>query len=235
MSRKIKPGNKIAKKEGSLVALTLTEPEWERQDQETLMAFDAFKYFRDMKMNRNLADVARHFAADDEDIYKAKYSAVCRWSTKYKWAERVSKYQKWLDSIYLEETKSKVKEMATRHADYAEQTIEALYMPIMRFGAKNKKINEARQIAKITNQYYEDEDDDLDEMKLSQLLNLVFRSAPLLNIAADMERKARGEATEISKSDVTSAGESIKPNINILIKGTHSPLMQEFEEQIANG
>lgn len=210
----------------------LTSPEWERQVQETSMAWEAFKYYRDMPINRNLSEVARFFTGYDEDKFKGKYATIQAWSFKWKWSDRIRLYQSMLDAIYLEETKLKVKEMASRHAEFAENTLDALITPIKAYHKKYKAINDRYKIARLSDPNFIDPDDDIDEMKLSQLFNLVLRSAPLLPITADMERKSRGEATEISRTDVTSNGESIRPNINILVKGTMSPLMRQFEDQI---
>lgn len=228
-ARKPKQGKDVKRYE--LEIFELKSPEWERQLQETSAAWEAFKFYRDMRINRNLSDVARHFAKSPEH-FKSKYSVMMSWSFKWKWAERIRLYQTMLDAIYLEETKLKVKEMATRHAEFAENTLNALFTPIQAYNKKFKTITERAQLAKLKDPNYIDPDDDIDEMKLSQLLNLVFRSAPLLPITADMERKSRGEATEISKTDVTTNGESIRPSINFLVKGSVSPLGKQFEEQI---
>jgi len=205
----------------------LTHPEWERQAEETMQNWDAFKMYRDMGLTRSLGAVAR--ALTTKEKYKGKYQVILTWSYRWRWTDRLIAYQRHIDAIYLEETQKSVKEMAVRHADYAKNTMQSLYVPIMEFGRKFNMINEARKIAKLQGREFVDIDSDIENMTLKELLNLVYKSAPLLSVTADMERKSRGEPTDISSRDITTGGEAIKPDIKVVVNGTQSTILREFE------
>lgn len=212
--------------------IELVYPEWERQDRETLQSFEAFKIYRDLGLIRSYTAVTKKLLPPETTNYKGKYQVVLAWSYRYRWVERVSAYQRYMDSVFLQEKETAVKEMVHRHAEYAKQTMQSLYVPVVEFGRKYNLINEMRKTALRNNIPFNDDSSDLDHMTLSQLLTLVQKSAPLISAMADMERKSRGEPTEITANDVTSGGQVIKPDIKVVVNGTHSTIMKEYENKL---
>lgn len=220
------PEERKSKKEKYEKKIELVYPEWERQTNESPRSFEAYKYYRDMGYTRSLYAVAQKFTKDN---LKSKYQVVLIWSYKFRWNERIACYQKYIDSIYLEETKNAIKEMAHRHSEYAKQTMQALYVPIMEFAKKYNLINDMKKTAIREGIPFNNNEADIDTMKLSQLIALVQKSAPLIDVMADMERKARGEPTLIATNDLTSNGNEIKADIKVVVNGSKSNLMKEYE------
>ncbi|GAB1371188.1 hypothetical protein MASR1M45_12500 [Candidatus Kapaibacterium sp.] len=209
----------------------LIPPEWERQEEETLQSWEAFKLFRDMGITRTMSAVARQLSTPDK--YRGKYQVVQNWSYKWRWTERIIAYQKYLDAIYLEETKKNVKEMATRHAEYAKNTMQSVYVPVMEFIRKYSKIENLKKNPLLSDSDLKAiSESDIEKMTLSQLMNLVYKSAPLMSVLADMERKSRGEPTNISSSDITTGGEQLKPDIKIVVNGSQSTILKEYENNL---
>ena len=175
---------------------------------------------------RSLSAVAQKLSRGN---LRSKYQGILIWSYKFKWNERIAAYQRYMDSIYLEETKNAVKEMAHRHAEYAKQTMQSLYVPVLEFAKKYNLINDMKRTAAREGIRFTNTDADLDNMTLSELLTLVHKSAPLINTMADMERKARGEPTQIAANDITSNGGAIKADIKVVINGSKSTILKEYE------
>lgn len=82
---------------------------WEKQPEESIRAFDAFRTYRDMGAERSLAKVA-------QKLNKSK-TIVARWCGKYNWVERVIEYDKNLDSTNIEATEKAIKQMCKRQIE----------------------------------------------------------------------------------------------------------------------
>lgn len=195
---------------------TLTYPEWEKQPKEPPIAWEYFKSYRDMGIFRSHRNVARLFHGE-ERVEKAR-SNIGNFASIWRWADRIDAYQRHLDRVQMEETEKAVKEMASRHADYAKNTIYAAYFPIIEL---LKKIQRG-------------DTKDITDMTSKELLALTFKSAQVLVSVADLERKTRGEPTDIRKMglDHTSGGESIKPSININVSGSMSSLLAKNSKEL---
>lgn len=210
----------------------LVYPEWERQDSETLQSWEAFKIYRDMGATRSLSRVAKELVGPG-DKYKSKYKVIFTWSAKWSWVDRIVAYQKYIDELYQDEVKNQVKEMASRHADFAKNTMQSLYVPVIKF------IQEFQEIEKLKNKPNKSElekkklkESGFESMTLNQLLSLVYKSGTLLPQIADMERKSRGEPTNITSNDVTSGGNQIIPDIKIVVHGSQSTILKEYESKL---
>ncbi|MCO5252555.1 MAG: hypothetical protein M9949_14200 [Candidatus Kapabacteria bacterium] len=189
----------------------LVYPEWEKQPKESTIAWEYFKSYRDMGIFRSHRNVAKIFNTPERvDIARRNIGNI---AAIWRWTERIDAYQRHLDKIQMEETEKAVKEMASRHADYAKNTIYAAYFPIIEL---LKKIQRG-------------DTKDITDMSSKELLALTFKSAQVLVSVADLERKTRGEPTDIRKMglDHTSGGEKIKPSISINVSGSQSNLLKE--------
>lgn len=207
----------------------LSYPEWERQENETLGSWEAFKMYRDMGAVRSLTAVTNELI-NTKSKFKSKHRVMQGWSTKWLWTDRIAAYQVHLDRIYLEQMEKSVKEMATRHAEYAKNTMQALYSPVLGYA---KIFKEVEKLKAKPNKSAADKQRlkelGADNLTLTQWLNLVYKSAALIPSVADMERKSRGEPNNITSSDVTSGGEPIVPSIKIVVQGSQSTILKEYE------
>ncbi|PFP29391.1 hypothetical protein COJ96_10835 [Bacillus sp. AFS073361] len=84
---------------------------YERREGESVKAFEAFKVYRDMGMDRSLAKVG-------EKLGKST-TLMERWSSKYEWVERSQAYDDDIDRKAIIENEKKRKEMVKRHAQAA--------------------------------------------------------------------------------------------------------------------
>ncbi|MEH7114554.1 hypothetical protein V7124_19640 [Neobacillus niacini] len=82
---------------------------YERQDEETKKAFEAFVEYRNMGMDRSLREVAKKL---DKSL-----ALIGRWSSANNWVERAAEYDKDMDRKALIEDEKKRREMVKRHAN----------------------------------------------------------------------------------------------------------------------
>ena len=160
---------------------------WERQPNEPIMLFEAFVRYRDMGRERTIAKVALELNRSRKML--APHSA------KWKWGDRTKAWIDELDRIKRETTIREIQEMAKRHAQQAmiHQRITMIPAEMLTKKLQNKE-----------------ESDKFNKMTTDKLYALALDAANTFTKVVDVERKSRGEATEISKQDITSAGETIK-------------------------
>jgi hypothetical protein len=82
---------------------------YERQDDETKKAFEAFVEYRNMGLDRSLREVAKKL---DKSL-----TLIGRWSSANNWVERAGEYDKEMDRKALIEDEKKRREMVKRHAN----------------------------------------------------------------------------------------------------------------------
>lgn len=84
---------------------------WERQENETDVAFEAFKTYRDMGLARSLSKVG-------EALGKSE-TLMSRWSSEHNWVDRARAWEDEQDRILRNEQIEDIKKMRKRHADIA--------------------------------------------------------------------------------------------------------------------
>lgn len=84
---------------------------YERQEGESIKAFEGFKLYRDMGIDRSLAKVGEKLGKSD--------TLISRWSSKNNWVERVQAYDDEMDRKAILENEKKRREMVKRHANAA--------------------------------------------------------------------------------------------------------------------
>lgn len=85
-----------------------TEYVWERLENESAEAYEAFSLYRDMNpAERSLAQVGRKLG-------KSK-ALMERWSSKHEWQRRVREYERYIDAIALRKATTQLAEMRARH------------------------------------------------------------------------------------------------------------------------
>lgn len=109
-----------------------------------------------------------------------------RWSSTWRWVERVKAWDAHLDRTRRAATESEVAKMAKRHADQAADFQGALTQPVKELLARVDR-----------------DPGVLKELPLDDLLALVARSSSAYKSAVDVERLARGLETDRAALDVT--------------------------------
>jgi hypothetical protein len=89
---------------------TLREP-WERQENESVQAFEAFQLYRDMGTERSLIKV--------EQKLDKSHNLIGRWSKNHKWVARVEAWTDEQDRITRENLSKGVTAMRKNHTDIA--------------------------------------------------------------------------------------------------------------------
>lgn len=92
---------------GDQVAVCL----WERQDAESLKAFEAFACYRDMGEERSYVKVA-------EQLRKSA-QLIGRWGRAYGWKDRIAAYERQLDRQAQELQQEEITKMRMRQREYA--------------------------------------------------------------------------------------------------------------------
>lgn len=84
---------------------------WERQENESDVAFEAFKTYRDMGAERSLASVGKKLGKSQ--------TLMERWSSNHSWVDRARSWDDEQDRILRNEQIKDIKRMRQRHADLA--------------------------------------------------------------------------------------------------------------------
>lgn len=158
---------------------------WERQPKENEWAFLAFNLYKDIGVDRTVAKVARQLGKSESHCYMMHH--------KWKWTERA---QAWDDEVQRKKNEATIKaaqDMAKRHASMS----MAYQAPFL-------------SMAKIAIDKIKADEDDFKEMEIDKFLKVFIDFAKTLDTITGVERKARGEATEITKTDITSNGKGIR-------------------------
>jgi len=89
---------------------TVAEP-WERREEETTVAFEAFATYRDMGLKRSCDRVAKQLGKSN--------TLIERWCTRHEWVDRSAAWDARLDEQARESVVDQVREMAERHIKLA--------------------------------------------------------------------------------------------------------------------
>lgn len=85
-----------------------TDYTWERQENESAEAYEAFSLYRNLKpTERSLAKVGRQLG-------KSK-NLMERWSSKYEWVSRCRDYDRYIDAEALEKATTNLSKMRAKH------------------------------------------------------------------------------------------------------------------------
>lgn len=89
----------------------MTAQPWERQEGETVKAFEAFCVYRDLGKTRSQEKTAAQLSKSRQQI--------CKWSAKYSWVERVGAWEEEQDRLIRIELTKDIGAMRKKHADIA--------------------------------------------------------------------------------------------------------------------
>lgn len=179
---------------------------WERQPKENEKMFALFQMYRDEKQRsiKRLADEVKGYSPHKLYII----------SKQYLWEERARAYDNYVDRKKTENKINSTQSMLDRHSDEAKTAQKTL---MLTFQELQKRIKE-------------NDMGDLSELSMSDLLRLAMQAADRMPKLHDAERKANGVPNELSSIalDVTSNGETMQPNINIMVNGSRSQLLNNI-------
>ena len=87
-----------------------TPEPWERQQDETSKAYEAFTVYRDLGTNRSITKTSQ--------TLNKNRTTIAEWSTKYDWVKRAAAWDSEQDRIRQAQVEE-IKKMRKRHADIA--------------------------------------------------------------------------------------------------------------------
>jgi len=147
---------------------------WNQLPEEGGKAFAAFQVYRELgpwerSMNRVRVELGR-----PESYLRSLQS----WSSKYRWVDRVRAWDQHLDGVKRRKVEKELEGMAERHVALATRVQQLIELKL---SATLRKVN--AELSRTGGS-----DFDVAGLSINQL-------APLVRVATDLERLARGEAT----------------------------------------
>ena len=157
---------------------------WERQQGETSKAFGAFTAYRDMPASeRSLSKVAQ--------MLSISRGTLLRWSARFSWVSRVEAWDDEQDRHKRAAQTKAIESMAERHAATAQLALQAVSTPISVY------LRRLRAMQQRPEDDPERMDFELQTMDVDALFRLMFRAAGVMPQLVDMERKSRGQPTDV--------------------------------------
>lgn len=176
--------------------------DWERQDGESVVAFDAFVVYRDIGTDRSLRLVAQKVAKS--------LPLMKRWCARWQWGVRIEAWTHHEDRARQSGYLKGVRDMSERQARQAMTAASALLSPA---AAVIKRIQKANK----------EGEDPFESLSLEKLINLVESVAPMIIQMLEAERVARG---------LPPAGGSGSGGVNVMIdQSLHSTTNEAFFHQ----
>jgi uncharacterized short protein YbdD (DUF466 family) len=98
---------------------------WERLSGESSGAFSAFRIFRDMGAERNIRK-AVEIAEKDETVGAKKYRVWRNWSTLFRWRERATDYDRYLEQLKQKELRKTIEAQGEMHRAVTGKMLEVV-------------------------------------------------------------------------------------------------------------
>lgn len=178
---------------------------WDRMPKECEQYFEAFNVFKDLGVNRTIGKVANTLGKSMSHCYNMHQ--------KWNWAERAKAWDDEVQKIKNNAQLKSVQQMCKRHADIAMAFQNPLVAIVKEAG---------RRI----------ENKELESLSIDKFLAAYMKATQLLDSVTGVERKARGEATEITKTDITSGGDKVHVVLPSLNEPTAENQPFEYYEEI---
>ena len=162
---------------------------WERQPYEAVQAFHAFTHYRDLGPARSFdkawAEHVERCLAGQTRSTKGAPGRWTGWTQQWDWVRRTDGWDAHNDRIKREAQTKELEEMAKRHATQAQSSLQVLSLPV---AALAKKLRENPDLV-----------DQLAASDSLALINLAANVGRVLPQVVNMERQARGMATQIAE------------------------------------
>lgn len=183
----------------------LQEPQpWQRQKGESEAAFKMFELYRQMELPRSMQRLA--------DSLGRHPSTMRDWSAKFKWAERIRAWDNKKQEEAMQAEIEEIRLMHQRHARYSHQYQEVMLAPLRAYLDRFKR--DPEMVTK------------LEELTLPQLLKLITDGARVYPALARTEALARGQATDIVKTEHSVDPKSVT-SIKITVVGGRETKSEE--------
>ena len=165
---------------------------WERQPGESALAYRYFCYYRDLGKTRTAKQVAK----ENNRQHISMESHCMQW----KWVERCAAWDDHCEKRKQEAYLKEIDEMAKRHARLSVGFQSVLSKPVEAYLNRLKK-DQTGALKDFGGE---------DKVPIHKLFDIVVKSAQVLSEIINIERKSKGEPSEIMKQDLTSGGKPIR-------------------------
>lgn len=183
------------------------EHSWERQPGESARAFSAFAAYRDLgPRHRSHVKTGQNVSINT--------TTLAGWSTKYEWVRRCDEYDAFLDRERRDAELEAMKDMTRRHIDIGRALVSAGAVELrklleevqtIQIAADGRPVVDAKGNAKLVGR----------KLRPKEIRELT-------ELGTKIERLARGEPTEHTKSDTT-------------VRHTYADLMRRALERSQGG
>lgn len=153
---------------------------WARQEWESDLMWDRFRWYRDLGPTRTRRQLAEH--------YGLSRPAVDNMMLKGNWVDRLLAFDRHEDWVYRTQREIELREMAARHGGQIVEALEALHIP---FAAISARLAEDPETV-----------NDLSKRDFQTLLKMAAQSSRVIPSLMQAERLARGLPTEIVEETV---------------------------------
>jgi hypothetical protein len=157
---------------------------WERQDDESAPAFEAFALYRDQGRDRSVRAVGRSLGKSG--------ALIERWSSEKDWVRRAAAYDRHLDARRREDREQQLLDIGRRQAMQLEAAAQALTQPVRAF---LERISQHRDAGH----------EPFSGMSISELHHLAVTSLRHLPSIVAAERLVAGLSTHSLSSDASAS------------------------------
>ena len=186
----------------------LIYPEWEQQPGEDSVAYAKFKAYRGLGIDRTVDGTAR--ALSPPNNLMKEVNSCRKLSQRFFWPERALKYEEYLSKKEIEKDIKARRDMIKRHADHA----ASAELAVMSFIQKYLENVQRRQL-------------DLTGLTNKDIYQILPNMVRALTTTAELERKVRGEPTEIIHSNNVNTNVNLNTNCDNL---SHEELLKKAKE-----
>ena len=194
---------------------SVARKEWERGEDETAKAYEAFRTYRDMGASRSLSLVSERIGKSMRLLKK--------WSVTHGWTSRSIAYDQYIERKSQNTFEKKLEDLNAAHLDMVRNARESVMVPLRALLKRIEKVNEkgAEKLAEIEN------------IPMDKLLGI---ARPYVKLALDvikMERLLYGLPTQTIKTEGT-VGHSVSHDIKIVNEFIESLPDQELLRIVRN-
>lgn len=166
---------------------------WDRLQNESMSAWEAFINYRDLGLKRSRERVIRRLLETGDTRTLGSLRVLCaRWAKDFKWNERVEKWDRYLDRRHLRNAKLKRERMAERLARHSVEMQEVFREPVLEALRRKRSEREKLRI-------------EMKSMTYSELMSVIEKNGKIWKSLTDVERLALGDVD----SRIAIQGESI--------------------------
>ncbi len=149
---------------------------WERQAEETETSYLWFSRYRDYGPERSIAKLVQKYGRK-----KSYKSQLDKWSSQYRWQERIVAYERHLDEQKRTTLENERLQMAREHIEVADRTMEVFLKLLAAIDTKNVNPSAAKSLGEFAVKTKRDALGVVEEHRITGELNVNDRKSVRLS------------------------------------------------------